>query len=95
MKVYSKLLEEEREFESLEAFQAFLKDLSSRCLYGEILTVAQYNGDEKDFVYRWIVQKNSIEKMVQCLWCGSTESAGYYEYGPEHGWAHCPDCKAV
>lgn len=27
--------------------------------------------------------------------CGSQRPAGYYEYGPEHGWPHCPDCGMV
>lgn len=49
----------------------------------------------KDQLDLAILRKWLEEHGTPCEYCGCKLPAGFYEYGPEHGWPHCPECKGI
>lgn len=79
-----------------ESVQTLLKNLSAELKEGESIRVSLYRTQDKvkNLELQWVVVCNMVTPVKFCP-CGSVRPSGYYNYGPEDGWPHCPDCGMV
>lgn len=62
----------------------------------DVLHISEQKVEDKKWQLQhlWEVTRKGFKKAALCP-CGSTEPAGYHNYGPTEGWPHCPDCGYV